>query len=89
MGREEGEVFQGPEDKVRWRAEGSEGCVQSSDILVLLVVLFFVWQHHTAHRISVPRLGIEPEPKAAQVRSSNNRTAREFLKEQVAKHVIK
>ena len=55
-------MFQGPEDKVRWRAEGSEGCVQSSDILVLLVVLFFVWQHHTAHRISVPRLGIEPMP---------------------------
>ena len=29
---------------------------------VFLAVLFFIWWHHAAHRISVPRLGIEPMP---------------------------
>ena len=39
--------------------------------------------------ILVSQLGTEPEPKAVKAQSSNNWTAREFLKEQVAKHVIK
>ena len=41
--------------------------------------LGFVWPHHRAWRILVPRPGIKPTPTAVEAQSLNHWTAREFL----------
>ena len=44
---------------------------------------FFFWLHHVACGILVPQPGIEPVPPAAEARSLNHWTAREFSKNEI------